>query len=57
MRQEQECLENAKNAGLLTRESEITFHKMMVSIKDSLTDIASLHNWEDGKDEINEETE
>jgi len=47
----------AEMAGLTNREPEKTFHKMMVAIGDSLSDLASSDKGEDGEDEDDEETE
>jgi len=57
IRQEQDDTEAAENAGLTTREPEKTFYEMMVAIGDSLSDIASSDNGEDGEDKDNQETE
>ena len=56
IRQEQKVTETAENSGLTTRELKITFHKMIVAIRDSLSNIASSDNGEDGEDEYHEET-
>jgi len=54
---EQKHTETAENSGLMTRESEWTFPKMIVAIGESLSNMASSDYGENGKDENNEETE
>jgi hypothetical protein len=46
-----------ENWALTTREPEKSYHEMMVAIGDSVSDIASSDNGEDGKDENDQETE
>ena len=57
VQQVQEDIKNAENAGLTNRESKKTFEEMLVAIRDSLSDLASSNNGEDGEDEGDEETE
>jgi hypothetical protein len=57
IRQKQEVTKSPENCGLTTREPEKLFHEMMVTIGDSLSDIASSDDGEDGEDENDEETE
>jgi hypothetical protein len=54
---QQEDLEAVENAGLTTREHEIMFLEMMVANRDSLYDIASSNNGEDGDSGNDEDTE
>jgi len=54
---EQEDMKHAEIAGLMTSEPEKTFEVMMAAIGDSLSDLASSDNEEDGDDEDDEETE
>jgi hypothetical protein len=56
IREELEVTESPENWGLTTIEPKKSFHEMMVAIGDSLSDIASPNNGEDGEDENNEET-
>jgi len=56
IKQEQEDTEMAENAGLMIREPEETSNEILVSIGDSLSDIASSGNGENREDEIGEET-
>jgi len=55
--QEQEDTETAENAGLKTREPKNTFHEMMVAIGDSLSNIATSDNGEDGEDQDDDDAE
>ena len=55
--QEQEDTEAAENAGLTTREPEKLFYDMMVAIRDSMSDIASSDDGQDGDAEDDDETE
>jgi len=57
VQQEQDDTRNADNAGLTNREPEQTLEERMVAIGDSLSDLASSHNREDGEDEDEKETE
>ena len=57
IRQEQEDTETAANMGWRTREPEKMCPEMMIAIGDSLSDIASSNDEEDGEDENDEETE
>jgi hypothetical protein len=50
----QEDTEAAENAGLTSREPETTFHDMMVSIGDSLSNVASSDYGYDGEDKDDE---
>jgi len=54
--QEQEDIEAAENAGLRTRQPEETFHQLTVATGDSLSDMASSDDCDDGEDEDNEQT-
>jgi len=56
VQQEQQDMNNAKSTGLTNREPEISFEEMMVAIGDSLGDLVTSDDGEDGKDE-DEETE
>jgi len=56
VQQEQDNMTIADIAGLTPREPEKTLQEMMAAIGDSLSDLASSHDGEDGKDE-DEETE
>ena len=47
---------NAENARLTNSEAEETFRERMVAIRDSLGDLASSDNGEDGEDVDNKET-
>jgi len=49
-RQQQENTGTAENAELTTREPEKMIEEMMVAIGDSLSDLASSDNGEDGED-------
>jgi hypothetical protein len=57
VQKEQEDIQNAENVGLTNREPEKTFHKSIVAIRDSLSNLARPNDGEDGKDEDDEETE
>jgi len=57
VQQDQEDKMKAENVGLMNGEPEKTFQVMMVSIGDSLSDLASSNNGEDGEDEDDTETE
>jgi len=56
VQQEQKVLKHAENAGLMSREPEMTFEKMIIAIGDSRSDLASFDEGEDGEDEDDEET-
>jgi hypothetical protein len=55
--QEQQDMKDTELVELTNRESEKTFDEMMVAIGDSLCDLASSDDEEDGKDEDDEVTE
>jgi len=57
VQQEQDDMKHAEIAGLMYREPDIMFEEMLVSIGDSLSDLASSDDGEDGEDEDDEETE
>jgi len=57
VQQEQEDMKHAEIAGLINREPKWTFDKMMVAIRESLSDLASSNKGEDREDEDNEDTE
>jgi len=57
VQQEQEDMKNAENGGLTNREPEKSFQEMMVTIWDSLSDLPSSGDGEDGEHEDDEETE
>jgi len=57
VQQEQEDMMHAGIAGLTTREPEKTFEEMMVMIWDSLSDLASSDDGEDGESEDDEHIE
>jgi len=57
VQQEQDDMTHAEIAGLTSREPEKTFEEMLVAIGDSLSDLASSDNGEDGEEEDDEETE
>ena len=57
IRQEQEDTDTAENVGLTTTEPEKTFHEMMFAIGDSLSDITSSDDGDNGEDEDNAEIE
>jgi len=54
---EQEDMRKVEYLGLMNREPEQTFQKMMVAMGDSVSDLATSDNAEDGEDEDDEETE
>ena len=54
---EQEDMRKVEYLGLMNREPEQTFQKMMVAMGDSVSDLATSDNVEDGEDEDDEETE
>jgi hypothetical protein len=57
VQQEQDDVTHAEIAGLPSRESEKTFEEMRVAIGDSLSDLASSYDGEDGEEDDDEETE
>jgi hypothetical protein len=57
VQQEQDNMAHAEIAGLTSREPEKTFEEMLVAIRDSLSDLASSKDRENGEDEDDEETE
>jgi hypothetical protein len=56
VQQEQDDMTHAEIAGLMSREPEMTFEKMLVAIRDSLSDLASSEDVKDREDEVDEET-
>jgi len=57
VQQEQDDMKHAEIVGLMYREPEKMFEKILVAIRDSLSDLASSDDGEDGEDEDDEETE
>jgi len=57
VRQQHQDMKNAENSELTNREPEKTFQEYIVAIGDSLSDLASSNNGEDGEDEHDDETE
>jgi hypothetical protein len=57
VQQEKDDMTHADIAGLTSREPEKTFEEMLVALRDSLSDLASSDNGEDGEEEDDEETE
>jgi len=57
VQQEQDDMTHAELMGLTARKPEKTFEEMLVAIGDSLSDLASSNNGEDGEAEDDEETE
>jgi hypothetical protein len=57
VRLERKGTEAAENTGLTSSEPENTFHKMMVVVRDSLSDNPGSDDWEDGEAEDDEDTE
>jgi hypothetical protein len=57
VQQEQDDMTNAELAGLTSREPKKTFEEMLVAIGDSLSDLASSNDGEDGEDEDDGESE
>jgi len=55
IKQEQQEMRNAENAGLTTTKPETTFEEMLNAIWDSLSDHASSDHEEDGEDEDGDE--
>jgi len=51
IKQEQEEMQNAEKVGLTTRKPKATFEQMLNAIGDSLSNLASSDNGEDGEDE------
>jgi hypothetical protein len=56
VQQEQEDLKHADIVGLTNRKPEMKLEESMVAIRDSLSDLASSDNVEDGEDDDDEET-
>jgi hypothetical protein len=56
VQQEQDDMTHAEIAGFMSREPEMTCEKMLVAIRDSLSDLASSDDVEDGEDDEDEET-
>jgi len=50
IQQEEEDMKKAGNTGLMYREPEKTFQEMMVAIRDSLSDLVSSDDGDDGED-------
>jgi hypothetical protein len=57
VQQEQEDMPHAEIAELMCREPEKTFEEMLVAIGDSLSDLATSDDGEDGEEEDDEETQ
>jgi len=57
VQQKQEDVRKAENAELTNREPEKTVQEMIVALRDSLSDLVSSDDVEDGEDEDDEETE
>jgi len=57
VQQEQDDMMHAEIAGLTSREPEKSFEEMLLPIGDSLSDLGSSEDVEDGEDEADEETE
>jgi len=57
VQQEQDNMKHAEIVGLTYREPEKTFEQMLVAIGDSLSDLASSDDEEDGEDKDGEESE
>jgi len=57
VQQEQDDMTQAEIAGLTSTQPEETFEEMLVAIGDSLSDLASSDDREDGEEEDDEETE
>jgi hypothetical protein len=57
VQQEQDDMTHAEIAGLTSREPEMTFQEMLAAIGDSLSDLASSNDGEDGEHEDDEDTE
>jgi len=57
VQQEPEDMKHAEIAGLMAREPEKTSREMMVAIRDSLSDLASCDDGENGEDMDDEQTE
>jgi len=55
IKQEQDDMRNAEKAGLITTKPETTFEEMLNAIGDSLSDLASSDNGEDGENEDDDE--
>jgi len=57
VQKDQDAMTHAEVAGLTSRKPEKSFEGMLVTIGDSLSDLASSDDGEDGEDEDDEETE
>ena len=57
VQQEQDDMMHAEQAGLTSREPEKTVEEMLVAVGDSMSDLVSSDDREDGEDEDDEETE
>jgi hypothetical protein len=57
VKQEQDHMTHAELAGLTSSKPENTFEAMLVAVRDSLKDLASSDDGEDGEGEDDEETE
>ena len=57
VQKEQDDMTQAAIAGLTSREPEKTFEEMLFAISDTLSDLASCDDGEDGEEEDDEETE
>jgi hypothetical protein len=51
VQQEQDDIKYAEITGLMKTKPENTFHEMIVAIEDSMSDLASSDNGEDGEDD------
>ena len=49
IKQEQEVMRNAEKVGLITKQPETTFEEMLNAIRDSLTNLATSDDGEDGE--------
>jgi hypothetical protein len=56
VKRQQDDTRKAENVGLTNREPEKTFQAMMVAIRDSLSNLGSFNDWDDGEED-DEETE
>jgi len=54
IKQEQDDVKHAENAGLTTRKPKYTFEEMLNTIGDSLSDLATSHDEDDGEDDEND---
>jgi hypothetical protein len=57
VQQDEDDMTHAEIAGLMSRKLKKTFKEMLVAIGDSLSDLASSDDGEDGENEHDEETE